>query len=501
MRTYQRLSLNVSVGTLLVLLLVGGCPSTQPDSDGDGVPDSTDNCPALANADQANADGDTLGDACDNCPNNTNAAQTDTDGDTVGDDCDNCPNVTNADQLDGDADGLGNACDNCPSQPNTDQTDTDADGIGDACDNCPNHANADQADTNGDGIGDACGVAGIWRLVSGPTPSQPEQDEMTLEVMVFDASGGGDMYMRIEDSDALSCAQGLLYSESDGMLVLDTTASGIAVYQVARPSADTLELLDVSSDTLAFTRLTAVPAEVMCDELTVEATFTDFTEPEQEANEATGLAYDGTDTLWYTNDADLDFVPFDLTTEALGAVFDPPLGFGQYTYVHDMQAGDYWVHCNCGLNSDVRRLQPDGTIVDQVDTLADLGQEINIESLAMDADSGSLWMQGRTPDEPRRQLLLQVNSAAEPDVLLESYDIGTEIRGLTWDGTHLWGVVRPMRTISVVVQIDPANGEIMNAYANPDPDLRLQAIAAVGDDFYLLGFRDDDQTELLRVSP
>jgi hypothetical protein len=34
------------------------------DSDGDGVPDEGDNCPALANADQADCDQDAIGDAC-----------------------------------------------------------------------------------------------------------------------------------------------------------------------------------------------------------------------------------------------------------------------------------------------------------------------------------------------------------------------------------------------------------------------------------------------------
>jgi hypothetical protein len=39
------------------------------DTDGDGVPDATDNCPVVDNPGQANADGDALGDACDPTPN------------------------------------------------------------------------------------------------------------------------------------------------------------------------------------------------------------------------------------------------------------------------------------------------------------------------------------------------------------------------------------------------------------------------------------------------
>lgn len=37
------------------------------DSDGDGVPDVTDNCPNVANEDQTDTDGDGIGDACDSC--------------------------------------------------------------------------------------------------------------------------------------------------------------------------------------------------------------------------------------------------------------------------------------------------------------------------------------------------------------------------------------------------------------------------------------------------
>jgi len=52
------------------ILKLSASTFTLPDADVDGVPDRNDNCPALANPDQANADGDTLGDACDDDDDN-----------------------------------------------------------------------------------------------------------------------------------------------------------------------------------------------------------------------------------------------------------------------------------------------------------------------------------------------------------------------------------------------------------------------------------------------
>ncbi|HMO03953.1 MAG TPA: S8 family serine peptidase [Kiritimatiellia bacterium] len=96
------------------------------DSDGDGVPDWSDNCPAVTNAAQADIDGDGVGDACDNCPSVFNPGQEDLDGDQLGDVCD----------PDRDGDGVANANDNCPDVANPDQADQDGDGLGDACDTC-----------------------------------------------------------------------------------------------------------------------------------------------------------------------------------------------------------------------------------------------------------------------------------------------------------------------------------------------------------------------------
>ena len=57
-----------------LVLLASACVSfalsvfADVDTDGDGVPDASDDCPLVPNADQADADGDGVGDACDNCP-------------------------------------------------------------------------------------------------------------------------------------------------------------------------------------------------------------------------------------------------------------------------------------------------------------------------------------------------------------------------------------------------------------------------------------------------
>ena len=153
------------------------CPlDATNDADGDGVCGLVDNCPAVANANQANADGDALGDACDacpldpqndvdgdgvcgnvdNCPAVANANQANGDGDQQGDACDTCPTVTNPNQIDTDGDGLGDLCDNCVTIPNANQANGDADTLGDACDNCSTVANQDQQNSDGDARGDAC---------------------------------------------------------------------------------------------------------------------------------------------------------------------------------------------------------------------------------------------------------------------------------------------------------------------------------------------------------
>lgn len=64
----------------------------------------------------------------------------DTDSDGACDFDDNCPAVANANQADGDTDGVGDSCDNCPTTANANQADADHNGVGDACESAGNQA-------------------------------------------------------------------------------------------------------------------------------------------------------------------------------------------------------------------------------------------------------------------------------------------------------------------------------------------------------------------------
>ena len=146
---------------------VRGEPTATPDADGDGLVDTADNCPGMANADQIDADGDGLGDVCDETPF---PPPPDRDGDTVTDDVDNCADVANADQRDSDGDGAGDVCDATPFPL---PPDGDGDGAPDGTDNCEGLANPDQTDADGDGAGDACDAPDPTATTAPPAAPTP----------------------------------------------------------------------------------------------------------------------------------------------------------------------------------------------------------------------------------------------------------------------------------------------------------------------------------------
>jgi hypothetical protein len=95
----------------------------------------------------------------------------DSDGDGICDAEDNCPANSNPAQEDTDGDGVGNACDNCPTTANPDQADSNSNGIGDACE-------VTKCDLDKDGDIDKLDISAILRYRGKTVPPAPTEADL-----------------------------------------------------------------------------------------------------------------------------------------------------------------------------------------------------------------------------------------------------------------------------------------------------------------------------------
>ncbi len=154
------------VGVALLFLVPHGViaqPFSFGDIDRDGVPNATDNCPFVANENQADVNTNGVGDACEVLPPVLPALEvapvvpaaeeppastlevapivptleTVPEAPVPLEEPTPAPELTREPSADPDNDGVPNATDNCPFLTNEDQADADDDGVGDACQIAP----------------------------------------------------------------------------------------------------------------------------------------------------------------------------------------------------------------------------------------------------------------------------------------------------------------------------------------------------------------------------
>tara|TARA_Y100000766_G_scaffold215529_2_gene187292 strand:+ start:8176 stop:10896 length:2721 start_codon:yes stop_codon:yes gene_type:complete len=197
----------------------------QTDRDNDGLLDGEDNCPRIANADQANHENDLRGDVCDDDDDNDNIAD-EFDDCPYGDawwfseassdhDSDGCKDQT--EDFDDDEDTVFDHNDACPlgpvgwiSTPETDSEgdgcadiDSDNDGWVDQMDNCPNDANSEQLDLDGDNIGDVCDIDEDSDGIANPSDNCPRDSPIWTSTSIndYDQDGCHDSLTDLDDDE------------------------------------------------------------------------------------------------------------------------------------------------------------------------------------------------------------------------------------------------------------------------------------------------------------
>ncbi|GJM25815.1 MAG: hypothetical protein DHS20C16_22300 [Phycisphaerae bacterium] len=326
-------------------------------------------------------------------------------------------------------------------------------------------------------------LVGAWRvesgfLLEGYLPYAPAYLE-------FDEDGSAMAFGQNFATKANACEPLTYEAAGEGGIIFSSYDEDLSVNLFRFDGFDSLTVVEADGSESTFSRADSVPIENVCITLLIE----DEIPVGVEWGGRGELEFDG-DAFWFNSGDGKELT----RVTATGVVHAPVPAPQSFSYLHAMQDQDFWTQDHAGGNETTKRFTQAGVEVDSVDTKLDLGIDTNLRAAAVDPNSEELWVQGRPRGEDDYRVL-QIDTSAEPDVLVDSVLFDISLRSMSHDGEYLWGI-----TSNRILQIDPATFEAATTYVLPDPEVYPVGIVVEDDKIFLLISDFEDGTTIMEVS-
>lgn len=342
------------------------------------------------------------------------------------------------------------------------------------------------------GTGGSISIAGIWAVQSGNEVFN-NLGSASLKYLRLNADGTGHVYAVHAPTNVLYCTS-LLYTVlgSDKVLMSSDaiTSTNAELYTYRMTGSSDLRLTNANGISQDFTKVNSVPANNVCEDAKVTGSLQNL-----------AIDYDGWPNL-LSDGANLRLPDASgivhIINPTNGSIAGTEnLGATYYDVPVTMQgATDYWGHCACGGSEDVGRYKAGAAPTDTINTRTDLSNQISVRMGAFDGTH--LWLGGYSYAN-RVNRFLKINSNAEPDVLLGSFDFDQWMQAIAFHNGQLWGLVDSSR----LVQIDPGTAKATRTIRLPAVgNGSYQGLTSLGGKLYVLVYYwDSARVSILAIEP
>jgi len=326
---------------------------------------------------------------------------------------------------------------------------------------------------------------GVWHATGGDGFGSSSS---TVQYIELTQDGTGALRTSYEPYGVLGCGLDIFHVDLGGGLLSMDLGGGAGLYRYDNPDPDHLVITTKQDATISFERVTDVPASAKCRDL---ASTTATTDIRPKAGYWSGLAFQSSSAIWYTDDDSNAIHSVNPTT---GVVTPANANTnGSSRQIQAFEGANYWAHCACGSVNSMQLLAPGGSTVTETLDTSLLGNSLTIYGVAPASDA--LWVAGNGNNSFR---ILKITGASGARVVADSFDFAS-LDGIAAIDGKLWGLSRT-DVGTVLVEIDLVTKKAAATYKLP-PSANWDAITAGSGSLWLFGAEPDGDGQLLRVTP